>query len=41
MTVQHGTRFGLGLGRMMDLPSGTWTKGFTVLLRAMKGAGLP
>ncbi len=41
VTVQHGTRFGVGLGRMVDLPSGTWTKGFTVLLRAMKGAGLP
>ncbi len=40
ITVQHGTRYGIGLGRVVDLPARTWTTGMTAALRAMKGAGL-
>jgi succinate-semialdehyde dehydrogenase/glutarate-semialdehyde dehydrogenase len=41
VTVQRGSRYGIGLGRVVDLPGATWTKGFTLALRAMKAAGLP
>ncbi len=41
VVVQHGTRYGIGLGRVVDLPGATWTKGFTLALRAMKAARLP
>jgi succinate-semialdehyde dehydrogenase/glutarate-semialdehyde dehydrogenase len=41
VVVQRGTGYGVGLGRVVDLPGATWTKGFTLALRAMKAARLP
>ncbi len=39
ITVQHGTGHGVGLGRVVDLPAATWTRGFTLALRAMRASG--
>jgi succinate-semialdehyde dehydrogenase/glutarate-semialdehyde dehydrogenase len=39
IAVQHGTRYGVGLGRLLDLPGGTWTTAMTATLRVMKRLG--
>lgn len=39
VAVQHGSRYGIGVGRLLDLPDATWTKVMTGALHVMKRAG--